>query len=288
MHVCPNNYTIHYTYDKTITNSIFLVPFNYFFQIKNSKMSSFPVLATRSNLGLHIFENTNQKQNLSFFDAKFHDPIDDKSMHRCMAFSPDGKYLAFVNELTGVQIYDVAKNQIFFTIDLPRTKELQWSPKSKYLCLYQPNYAAKKGDDQAKNNGPQPNVTVWDIESKTKINELLNKGAYNGFIWCPKNDSWYGRLSTDGKQVLFFEPEKGGQVVHRWQSADGAPVKAFAVGDGLSRNGKHDQDPLIAFFTPEYKANPAKVRIHRYPDLNSNASLASKSFFKGFLGYKFN
>jgi len=203
-------------------------------------------------------------------------------IHKAMLFSPDGKVLAFVNESTGVQIYDVPSNKIIFTIDLPRTTTLQFSPQSRYLCLQQPNYAAKKGEtaEKNKNNEPPANVTVWDLQTKSKINEILNKGSWNGFIWSPKDDTWYGRISTDQRQVLFFEPEQGTKVVHKFQSADNAPIRAFSVGEGKSRNPKNKQDPLVAFFTPEYKSATAKVRVHRYPDFSPNSCLASKSFFK--------
>lgn len=243
---------------------------------------SFPLLASRSEEGLHLFENVHQKSSLNFKDAIFHDPLPEKKMHKAMQFSPDGKTFAFVNEETGVQIYDVAKNKIVFTIDLPRTLTLQFSPQSKYLCLQQPNYAAKKGEgaQKNKNNEPPPNVTVWDLDKREKINEILNKGSWNGFIWSPKEDSWYGRISTDGKSVLFFEPEQGQKVVHKFQPTDGAPIKAFSVGEGKSRNGRNNQDPLVAIFTPEWKSATAKVRVHRYPDFSPGACLASKSFYK--------
>lgn len=242
----------------------------------------FPLLAARSDKGLHLYQNVDQVSKLSTSDALFNDPPPEKVMHKAMLFSPDGKLFAFVNGQTGVHIYDVASNKVVFTIDMPRTSTLQFSPQSRYLCLQQPNYAARKGEtvEKNKNNENPPNVTVWDLEKKEKINELLNKGSWNGFIWSPKDDSWYGRTSTDGKQVIFFQPDQGKKVVCRFQSADGAPIRAFSVGEGISHKGKNNQDPLVAFFTPEWKAGTAKVRIHRYPDFNNNACLASKSFFK--------
>lgn len=243
---------------------------------------AFPLLASRSEEGLHLFSNVHQKSQLNFSDAIFHDPIPEKLMHKAMLFSPNGKIFAFVNEKTGVQIYNVAKNEIVFTINLPRTTTLQFSPQSKYLCLQQPNYAAKKDEniEKNKNNEPPANVTVWDLDTQEKVNEILNKGSWSGFIWSPKADSWYGRISTDGKNVLFFEPDQGKKVVHKFASADGAPIKAFSVGEGKSKNARNEQDPLVAFFTPEFKSVPAKVRVHRYPSFSPNSCLASKSFYK--------
>ena len=36
----------------------------------------------------------------------------------------------------------------------------------------------------------------------------------------------------------------------------------------------------MAIFTPEYKSQPARVRVYKYPDFAANSCLASKSFFK--------
>merc|ERR1711937_968817 len=62
-----------------------------------------------------------------------------------------------------------------------------------------------------------------------KINELWHtKDEYSGFIWAP-DDSWYGRISSDKKKVLFFEPSAAEKVVNTIVSADGAPIQAFAA-----------------------------------------------------------
>merc|ERR1711976_949930 len=194
-----------------------------------------------------------------------------------MQFSASGQLFAYVNEATGCHIMDVEKNQNIMTIPLNKTSWIQFSPMGKYICLQQPLYAQTDG------SAPPPNVTIWSLESKTKINEIKHTASeWNGFIWAP-DDSWYGRIAADQKSVLFFEPAQGGKVQNRIVSADKSPIKAFALGEGKRVNkktGEISYDPLVSIFTPEYKSQPARVRVYKYPDFGANSCLASKSFFK--------
>merc|ERR1712110_718558 len=194
-----------------------------------------------------------------------------------MQFTQDGKLFAYVNESTGCHILDVVKNQLIFSIPLNKTSWLQFSPRGRYICLQQPLYAQTDGSKAP------PNVTIWDVTTQEKINEIYHKTSeWTGFIWAP-DDSWYGRIAADQKSVLFFEPEQGAKVQNRIVSADKSPIKAFALGEGKRVNRKTGEvtyDPLVSIFTPEYKSQPAKVRVYKYPDFGANPCLASKSFFK--------
>jgi translation initiation factor 2A len=237
--------------------------------------NSFPILASRGVNGLHLFENLNTKNKLTWDEGKFHEPIPERLSHRAMQFTTDGKLFAYVNESTGAHILDVVKNQVIFSIPLNKTSWLQFSPNGKYICLQQPLYAQTDGSK------PPPNVTIWSIENKTKINEIQHaQSEWNGFIWAP-DDSWYGRIAADQKSVLFFEPDQGAKVQNRIVSVDKSPIKAFALAEGKRVNRKTMEvtyDPLVSIFTPEFKSQPARVRVYKYPDFDT--ALASKSFFK--------
>jgi len=232
------------------------------------------LVATRGIDGLRIFKDTDKNGPENWSNAYFKDDVKDrKNCHKAMKFSDDGGLFAYVNEEVAVDVYDTAKNEVICQIPRPRTFSLQFSPKGNYLCCYQPNYA-KRTESEEK----LPNVTIWDTKTGKKINELWHtKDEYSGFIWAP-DDSWYGRISSDKKKVLFFEPLAAEKVVNTIVSADGAPIQAFAVGKGKRKDGS--LDPLVAIFTPEFRAQPAKVRVFRYPNFEPNDCLVAKSFFK--------
>ena len=52
----------------------------------------------------------------------------------------------------------------------------------------------------------------------------------------------------------------------------------------MKNDGKFVFDQKCHFFErfviPEYKSQPARVRVYKYPDFGANSCLASKSFFK--------
>lgn len=234
--------------------------------------SQIGLIASRGTEGLNLFSNTVTKHPSSFNDAEFTDQLNDaKLTFRSMKFSNNGKLFAYINEEKGCHIYCTLTNKIVSTIPLPRTNMIQFSPKGNYICLSQPNYAR-----QDKTIKAEPNITIWEIASTTKINEIFHtKGEWSGFLWAP-NDEWYGRISADRKQILFFEPSHASKVVNKIVSPDGAAFAAFAVGEGRKPNG--EVDPLVAVFNPEFRAQPAKVRVYKYPEFE--ACLAAKSFFK--------
>jgi len=242
-------------------------------------MDNFPILATRSVDGLHMFADVHQKSELSWSKdaAKFHNSIPEKREHRAMQFSEDGTLFAYVNEVTGTHIMSVADNKNIFTIPLPKTSWLQFSPENNYICLQQPLYATQDGS-----KAPE-NVTIWSLSEQAKINEIYHtKSEWTGFLWCP-SETWYARISADQRQVLFFEPAGGKKVMNRINSVDNAPIVAFSMGDGMKKNKVGEitgYEPLVSVFQPEHKGKAASVRVFRYPDFDQTQSIARKSFFK--------
>lgn len=181
-------------------------------------------------------------------------------------FSADGRLLAAVHS-GGVSIYDTGTNTVLRVIPTPGTIAVHFSPKGKYLSVYQKANASGAGGDK--------NLTVWDATSGTKVYDVYQK-TFNSADWpylqFSADDSIACRVVTN--EVHFIRSDDFTAQPLRLRIPQIATAK---LSPGVS--------PMLAAFVPEVKGQPGSVRIYTPPPPDSQGAVelqpaARKSFFR--------
>uniref|UniRef100_A0A182QIU0 Eukaryotic translation initiation factor 2A n=1 Tax=Anopheles farauti TaxID=69004 RepID=A0A182QIU0_9DIPT len=225
-----------------------------------------PTLALRSAKGVEVWKLEQQTSKLTFLpDARF-TPDQSKSC-RAIVYSPDGRFLAWANGST-VQLVRVANcwKQI---ASLPRPKacNLRFSPLSNYLMTWEPY-------TQNPNETPKekPNLFIYRAETGEEVFSIIQK----------RHQDWQMHWSCDesiaalmvGGEALFYDHSPTGpgfkQVVKRFGNLRNG---GLSVAPGLS-------PPHIGVYMPGTKGAPSMCRLFKYPNLEMNQPVASKSFFQ--------
>ncbi|XP_049285765.1 eukaryotic translation initiation factor 2A [Anopheles funestus] len=226
-----------------------------------------PTLALRSAKGVEVWKPEQQKQQLTFVpDARF-TPDQSKSC-RAIVYSPDGRFLAWANGST-VQLCRVLADAIVAVASLPRPKAcyLRFSPLSSYLMTWEVYTENPQETPKEK-----PNLFIYRAETGEEVFSIIQK----------RHQEWQMHWSCDetiaallvGGEALFYEHGPSGpgfkQVVKRFGSLRNG---GLSVAPGPS-------PPHIGVYMPGTKGAPSMCRLFKYPNLEINQPVASKSFFQ--------
>lgn len=226
-----------------------------------------PTLALRSAKGVEVWKTEQQKQQLTFLpDARF-TPDQSKSC-RAIVYSPDGRFLAWANGST-VQLCRVGPGGWKAHASLPRPKacHLLFTPLSNYLMTWE-----VYTENPTETPKEKPNLFIYRAETGEEVFSIIQK----------RHQDWQMHWSCDesiaallvGGEALFYEHGPSGpgfkQVVKRFGSLRNGGI---SVAPGPS-------PPHIGVYMPGTKGAPSMCRLFKYPNLELNQPVASKSFFQ--------
>lgn len=191
--------------------------------------------------------------------SKSHGILNSAKNCRVMVFSSDGEKLAWCDG-EKLFVYNITASEVAYTLDLPRTRCVQFSPKSGYLATWEP-YAVTKDTPQG-----SCNLRIW---SETDlVMEYIQKKQDN---WCPqwtKDEAVAARnVSTE---VHFYDGGRLSGTINHKLRAEG--LGSYSISPG--------PPPYhVAIFVRSHKGSPAFVRLYQYPAVDT--IIASRSFFRG-------
>ncbi|KAJ8921037.1 hypothetical protein NQ315_015833 [Exocentrus adspersus] len=217
-------------------------------------MTSIPI-ASRSSSGISLSLGPP-----SFEDVEGFRPVQSKSC-RCMLFSPDGTYLAYV---TGQTLKIVRTNdwKDVATIESTKAYHLAFSPKSTFLMSWEPFTVS--------NANPQgtPNLNIYRAENGQLEKSFVHK----------KQGNWEPQWSTDEKlftrmvntDVVFYEDLNFERIVARINCYK---VASYKISPNLGTY-------FVLCHTPGSPGQPSFGRLFKYPNFDASQAIANKSFFQ--------
>lgn len=222
-----------------------------------------PSLAIRSSTGVEVWKSEGPKAPF-VPDAAF--GRDESKLCRAIVYSPNGRFLAWANGST-VQICTVSNWKIVHKLPRPKAFYLKFSPRSTYLMTWE--IYTENPKDEVKE---KPNLFLYDVASGKELFSVIQKRHADWEMHWAADESLFALMV--GGEVLFYEVK-----------ADSAfPLKP-AKRLGGARNGgvsvsPGPSPPFVAFYVPGTKGAPSMCRLFRYPNLEANQPIASKSFFQ--------
>ncbi|MBN1426795.1 MAG: WD40 repeat domain-containing protein [Anaerolineae bacterium] len=144
---------------------------------------------------------------------------DEHSLREGLDWSPDGRYLADVDEGGIVTVYDVGSGEVLHTLEGLATlgsssinPEVTFSPDSRYVL---------SGNDEGV-------IHIWDIQTGILVRRLLGSGAsVNGVAWSPNGDL----VAVSSGKVVVWDVATGQQRLVL-DDANGIETVTFSP-DGL-------------------------------------------------------
>lgn len=165
-----------------------------------------------------------------------------------------------------VQIATVDNWNVICSLPRPKAFAIKFSPKGTYLVTFEHFSTPKEGSEGV------PNFYVYKSDTGEEVYSIIHKK--NSEDWTPgwSNDEKLFAIMVGGEAV-FFETD----------GPNGFQKAAKKIGG--SRNGEltvagADSNPHVALYVPGVKDAPSTCKIFRYPALESNQVVASKSFFQ--------
>lgn len=170
------------------------------------------------------------------------------------------------NIIFSVQIVSVEGWKNVCTLPRPRAFAIKFSPKANYLVTAEHIAATKDGSE------PLPNVFVYNVSTGEQVFSVLNrKYAEETQSSWSSDESLFTILV--GGEALFYETEGENGFTKPTRRIGGMRGGELAVAGA----GSH---PHISLYVPGVKEAPSTCRIYRYPSLDQNQAVASKSFFQ--------
>lgn len=148
----------------------------------------------------------------------------------------------------------------------PKAFAIKFSPKGTYLATLEHFSTPKDGSD------PQPNFCVYRVSDGEAVFAIINKNF---------PDDWMPGWSSD--ESLFALMVGGEAYFYETTSPNGFDKSAQKIGG--SRGGELSiagagSNPHVALYVPGVKGQPSTCKLFRYPALDANQIVASKSFFQ--------
>jgi len=160
----------------------------------------FAVLGTLPNNKEHvaIYNADTRTKELSVFTEG-----NNTSLPTCLAYSPDGKYLAvgFANKRQGIEIYDLKTGRVIrYIVHKYDISDLKYSPDGKYIA----------------GGGTDSNVNIWEVSSGTPIKIL--KGLSGHVLTID--------YSPDGKHIVAAGMDNS-YVFKMWELSSGILIQSM-------------------------------------------------------------
>uniref|UniRef100_A0A336M9U3 Eukaryotic translation initiation factor 2A n=1 Tax=Culicoides sonorensis TaxID=179676 RepID=A0A336M9U3_CULSO len=224
---------------------------------QNSKL---PALALRSSTGVEVWSATSAKNYLA--DSSF--ARDETKNCRAVAFSPEGRYLAWAN---GTKVQIASPNdrwKIIATLPRPKAFYLKFSPKGTYLMTWEIFVTSPSNPEGS------PNLYFYKVATGEEVFSCVQK----------RQIEWEPHWSSDESIVALMI---GGEVLfYELQSSTGLSKPAKRLGGG--RNGavslSPGNSPHIGFYVPGVKGAPSMCKLYKYPNIEAPQPIAQKSFFQ--------
>uniref|UniRef100_A0A914XLD1 Eukaryotic translation initiation factor 2A n=1 Tax=Plectus sambesii TaxID=2011161 RepID=A0A914XLD1_9BILA len=183
---------------------------------------------------------------------------------RVFVFSNSGDYFCYC-DTRKTTVLAAVTGKVLFSLDLPRTTQIYFSPKDKVLCTFEP-YAVYGAKKEGENQQPSPNVRLWSLPDGQLLTTLTMQKQQ---AWQPQwtdDESICGRLV--GSELLFHK----GSVYdkYEWKLVI-QKMTDYAVSKGPAPHH-------VACYIPPLKGQPAVVQLRQ---INANfTQVSNKTFFK--------
>lgn len=222
-----------------------------------------PTLAIRSSTGVEVWKSNGFK---APFIPEQGFARDESKLCRAIVYSPNGRFLAWTNGST-VQICTAANWKVLHRLPRPKAFYLKFSSRSTYLMTWE--IYTENAKDEIKE---KPNLFLYDVASGQEVFSVIQKRHADWEMHWAADESLMAVMV--GGEVLFYEikpdtafPDKPAKRL------GGARNGGVSVSPGPS-------PPHVAFYVPGTKGAPSMCRLFRYPNLEANQPIASKSFFQ--------
>lgn len=225
-----------------------------------------PTLALRSAKGVEVWKPEQQQQQLTFIPETGFTPDQSKSC-RAIVYSPNGRFLAWANG-SSVQLCRVSERwEIIASLPRPKACYLQFSPRSTYLMTWEVYTENPKETPKGR-----PNLFIYRAETGEEVFNLIQK----------RHQDWQMHWSSDESVAALLV---GGEVLFYDNSPTGPGLQQVVKRLGGLRNGgvsvaPGPSPPHIGVFIEGKKGAPWMCRLFKYPNLEMNQPVASKSFFQ--------
>lgn len=211
--------------------------------------------AVRSSSGVDIWSVENKDDPVA--SKRVFKPFfkDTSSAARCLAYSE--KYFV-VGTQADVKVYNIKYEQLFV---IPRTRShiIKFSPKGTYLIVYEIFISTRE-------NPNNPNLFIYEAKTgKELICFIMKKHSE----WEPfmSNDESVLAIMMSG-DVHFYEIEN--DTFKKSSQKLTGKVGSFSLSPGYNTH--------VALYLQGAKGSPSMARLFKYPNLDSSATIASKSF----------
>lgn len=222
-----------------------------------------PSLAIRSSTGVEVWKSDRPKAPF-VPDTAF--ARDESKLCRAIVYSPNGRFLAWANGST-VQISTVSNWKIVHKLPRPKAFYLKFSPRSTYLMTWE--IYTENPKDEVKE---KPNLFLYDVASGRELFSIIQKRHADWEMHWAADESLFAVMV--GGEVLFYEVKSESAFpLKPTKRLGGARNGGVSVSPGPS-------PPFVAFYVPGTKGAPSMCRLFRYPNLEANQPVASKSFFQ--------
>ncbi|XP_053694139.1 eukaryotic translation initiation factor 2A [Sabethes cyaneus] len=222
-----------------------------------------PALALRSSTGVEVWKSNGFKTPF-IPDTEF--VRDESKLCRAIVYSPNGRFLAWANGST-VQICTVSDWKVQQKFPRPKAFYLKFTPRSTYLMTWEIYTENPKDEIKEK-----PNLFLYDVASGKEVFSIIQKRHADWEMHWAADESLFALMV--GGEVLFYEMQPNSEFPTK-------PVKRFGgVRNGGVSVSPGPSPPFVAFYVPGSKGAPSMCRMFRYPNLESNQPIASKSFFQ--------
>jgi len=189
---------------------------------------------------------------------------DDSKYVKVMAFSGDGKRLAWSN-MSSVQVAEQregGKWEVLVTIPQSKVHCLAWSPLSGVIATWE-QYTTTAGKP------PEPNLHLYHPSTGEKLKSFFQKKMTN---WCPmwsSDERICSRIVNN--EVQFYEGQNFESIQYKLHLPK---VQDFSLSLTPSK-----QTHLVTY-VPGSKGAPSFCRLYQYPLFAEHQVLANKSFFQ--------
>ncbi|XP_058450447.1 eukaryotic translation initiation factor 2A [Malaya genurostris] len=223
----------------------------------------FPALAIRSSTGVEVWKSDGFK-NPFVPEPRF--VRDESKLCRAIVYSPNGRFLAWANGTT-VQISTVSDWKLLHSLPRPKAFYIKFSPRSTYLMTWEAYTENPKDEVKEK-----PNLFLYEVASGREVFSIIQKRHADWEMHWTIDESLFALMV--GGEVLFYEVQPNTDFpIKPTKRMGGARNGGVSVSPGPS-------PPFVAFYVPGTKGAPFMCRLFRYPNLEANQPIASKSFFQ--------
>ncbi|XP_017891811.1 eukaryotic translation initiation factor 2A [Ceratina calcarata] len=214
-----------------------------------------PCVAVRGSIGISVGQGPPSYEPVKAF------PKDDSKTCKAMAFSPEGRYFAWVNG-TAAKIVHCSTWKIITEIKRPKISAISFSTRSTYFMTWE-SFTATLSNPQG-----TPNLNIWKSETGELVKSFIQK----------KQSDWEPQWTSDekvcglliGADVILYEDVNFNKIMYRINIAK---VAKFSISPSNSPY-------YILCYMPGKSDQPSFGRLFQYPKFDSTQALATKSFFQ--------